>query len=312
MCKAIQKRYFPVFLIYIFLFELNSFSLDNAKSIEKTKTIIKVKGSDSEVNLFQKLDEAFSLNNKNTSISVTGGGTETGIAALINKQTDIANCSRPLKDDEIKKMKEAGINPMGIIYAIDCVSIIVNESLPIDQLTIEQLGNIYKGDTSNWKDVGGPDLDIIIYGRQSNSGTYKYFRENVLKSDYSDKLRALNGNAQIVEEVKRYKGSIGYVGIGYISDKNRKIIKGLKVLKLKAVSFAEYISPFDEEKVNAGLYPLTRELYQYFNGSPRGNLMDFVKFELGEEGQKIIKSEGFYPITDRHIETNKKAGIVIE
>lgn len=268
-----------------------------------------IKGSDSEVNLVQKLAEIYMAKNKDVSIAVTGGGSGTGIAALINGQTDIANSSRQMKDEEIKKAQGKSVSPIGIIFAIDGLSIIVNESLNIESLSIEQLGKIFKGEIKNWKEVGGEDLPINLYGRQSNSGTYMFFRDFVVKADYAQSMKTMNGNAQIVESVKQDKSAVGYVGVGYVVNEKGEKLPGLKVIDVKKDAGSEAVSPLDSAKVNAGLYPLVRPLFQYVNGVPKGKMLDFILFELSQEGQDLIKKEGFYPINKSYEEQNKKLGI---
>ena len=164
---------------------------------------IQIKGSDSEVNLVQRLAEVFMEKNPGVNISVTGGGSGTGIAALLNKTTDIANSSRDLEPKEMDAFKKDGVNPFRVVFATDAVSAIVHPSNPVTKLTLPQLGKIFKGQVTNWKEVGGKDEKISLYGRQSNSGTFVFFREHVLKADYSPKMKAMNGNSQIAEAVKR-------------------------------------------------------------------------------------------------------------
>ena len=180
----------------------------------KAQGMIQVKGSDSEVNLVQRLAEVFMQKNPGVNISVTGGGSGTGIAALINKQTDIANSSRELNVKEEEAAKKAGVTPFRVAFATDAVSVILHPENQVSKLTLEQLGKIFKGEIENWKQVGGPDLKISLYGRQSNSGTYVFFREFVLKGDYSQRMKSMNGNAQIVEGVQRDKAGVGYVAVG--------------------------------------------------------------------------------------------------
>lgn len=278
-------------------------------SFSKDKNAIQIKGSDSEVNLVQKLAEVFMSKNKDVSIAVTGGGSGTGIAALINGQTDIANSSRSMKDKEIEQAKSKGVNPVGVVFAIDGLSLIINEGIKIESLTIEQISRIYKGEIKNWKEVGGSDLPISLYGRQSNSGTYVFFRDEVVKADYSPSMKTMNGNAQIVESVKNDKSGIGYVGVGYIMNDKGEQIAGITIVKVKKDASSDAISPLDAQKINEGLYPLVRPLYQYVNGVPTGKMLDFILFELGKDGQDLIKKEGFYPINKQYEEANKKLGI---
>ena len=184
--------------------------------------MIQVKGSDSEVNLVQRLAEVFMQKNPGVNISVTGGGSGTGIAALINKQTDIANSSRELSAKEEEAAKKAGVSPFRVAFATDGISVILHPENPVSKLTVDQLGKIFKGEIGNWKEVGGPDMKISLYGRQSNSGTYVFFREFVLKGDYSQHMKSMNGNAQIVEGVQRDKAGVGYAAVGYVVSEKRR------------------------------------------------------------------------------------------
>jgi len=276
---------------------------------EDSDAFIQIKGSDTEVNLVQRLAEALMKKNPDIYIAVTGGGSGTGIAALINKQTDIANSSRAMKYEEIDMAKERGVNPVAIVFALDGLALIVHESLPVDSLSIDEVGQIYKGEITNWNEVGGPDLEISMYGRQSNSGTYIYFRDNIIKGDYSPKVRRMNGTAQIVEAVRNDKAGIGYVGIGYIINDQGNILSGINSLKIAKDENSPAVSPLEPENVKSGLYPIVRPLYQYTDGLPEGNLLDFIIFELSDEGQRLVISEGYYPVTSEYMKMNENLGI---
>ena len=276
---------------------------------EVSDAFIQIKGSDTEVNLVQRLAEALMKKNPDIYIAVTGGGSGTGIAALINKQTDIANSSRAMKDEEIDMAKERGVNPVAIVFALDGLALIVHESLPVESLTLDEVGQIYKGEITNWNEVGGLDLEISMYGRQSNSGTYIYFRDNIIKGDYSPKVRRMNGTAQIVEAVRNDKAGIGYVGIGYIINDQGNILPGINSLKIAKDENSPAVSPLEPENVKSGLYPIVRPLYQYTDGLPEGNLLDFIIFELSDEGQRLVISEGYYPVTPEYMKMNEKLGI---
>jgi len=270
--------------------------------------MIQIKGSDTLVNLVQILAEAYMEKHPETPIAVLGGGSGTGIAALINGTCDIANHSRPLKDKEINLAWEKGIKPRRFIIAVDGVSIIVNESNPIEKLGIDQLGAIYRGEIKSWKEVGGPDKQISLYGRQSNSGTYVFFQEHVLgKQNYSPDMMRMNGNAQIVEGIIQDESGIGYVGVGYVTDsKKGKVRKGIKVLKVSKDANSPAYSPLDKAAVDSGKYPIARPLFQSTNGKPKDVILDFIKFETGPDGQKIVEREGFFTIGSVHKAQNEK------
>ena len=273
------------------------------------QNMIQVKGSDSEVNLVQRLAEVFMQKNPGVNIAVTGGGSGTGIAALINKKTDIANSSRDLSPKEEEEAKKAGVQPFRIIFATDGISVVTHPANPISKLTLEQLGKIFKGEITNWKEVGGKDAKISLYGRQSNSGTYVFFREFVVKADYSPHMKAMNGNAQIVEAIKKDKDGIGYVAVGYVVDEKGKIMPGIKILDIATDAQSEAYSPAKMENVMSKKYPITRPLNQYTNGIPSGKLSDFIKFELSKEGQEIVRKEGFFPVQKDWMEFNRKQGL---
>lgn len=265
--------------------------------------ILQIKGSDTLINLVQRLAEEYMKNNPKKYIAVTGGGSGTGIAALINGRCDIANASRLMKPKEVSQAKTRGIMPKRIVIAMDGLSIITNAQNSVGKLTLDEIGKIFRGEVTNWKEVGGPDLPITLYGRQSNSGTFIFFRDAVLKGDYSQRMRRMNGNAQIVEAIKQDISGIGYVGVGYV-----KNAKGeLNVLKVASRPGSYYASPLNPSDVKSGKYPISRPLNQYINGLPKGQVGDFISFELSQEGQKIVEEEGFFPIPREYREFNKKS-----
>ncbi len=277
---------------------------------EVDKHSIQIKGSDTEVNLVQRLSEVYMEKLPDVSIAITGGGSGTGIAALINRQTDIANSSRPMKNAEIEQAKAKGVEPVPIMFALDGLAIITHESLPVKSLNLDEVASIFKGEITNWSKVGGPDMETSVYGRQSNSGTFVYFRDTVLKGDYAPSVRRMNGTAQIVEAVRKDKAAIGYVGIGYVVNEEGNIISDINVLNLASDANTTGVSPLESENVKSGKYPLSRPLFQYTNGIPTGKILEFVQFELSDEGQKLIEKEGYYPITSRHMEHNRSLGII--
>jgi phosphate transport system substrate-binding protein len=266
----------------------------------KDDGFFKIKGSDSEVNVVQALVEEFAKVDNVTEFAVTGGGSGAGIAALLNGQTDIANSSRPLKDEEISQAKANGITPVPIVFALDGLAVIVHADNPVDNLTLEQVGRIFAGEVNNWKEVGGPDKPITLYGRQSNSGTYVFFRDRVLGKDYSQGKLNLPGNAQIVEAVRADEGGIGYAAVGFVRD-----AAGIRAVSLAETGGDVFVNPLDNEKVLGGLYPLTRPLYQFLNGVPEGALRKFIEFELSPAGQDIVAREGFLPVTPEYMQQNE-------
>lgn len=271
------------------------------------KSLMQIKGSDTEINLVQRLAEEFMKKDPDSRIAITGGGSGTGIAALINNRVDIANSSREMSDEEVNRALKRGVKPVSFVFALDALAVITYTGNPVNHLTLAQLGQIFRGEITDWKDLGGPDGIISMYGRQSNSGTFIYFREVVLKGDYSPQVKSMNGNAQIVEAVKRDKAAIGYVGIGYVIDQNRGPVNGIKIINLANEMGTTPVSPVQPENILNHLYPLVRPLFQYTNGQPKGSVIDFLEFELSPQGQKIVGEGGFYPIGPRHKAQNKKA-----
>lgn len=260
-----------------------------------------IKGSDTMLNLTQRLGEAFSAVRPDVTVSVTGGGSGVGINAIINREVDIANASRGIKSKEISSARANGVNPVEIVIALDGLSVIVNSKNPVNKLTLQQIGAIYRGEITNWNQLGGPNKKIVLYGRQPNSGTFVFFREEVVKGECAPIMRQMNGNSQIVEGVKADEGGIGYVGLGYIRN-----IEGIKPVAIARKAGESYVSPTDEADVKSGKYPLTRPLYHYLNGKPKGVVRDFILFELSPEGQKIVEEEGFVPVSENYIQRNNQ------
>jgi phosphate transport system substrate-binding protein len=271
------------------------------------KKMIQVKGSDTMVNLVQILAEDFMAKNPDKPLAVLGGGSGTGIAALINGTCDIANHSRPMKDKEITMAKDKGVSPHTFVIAVDGLSVIVNENNPLSNLTMDQIGAMFRGEITNWKEVGGPDKSVSLYGRQSNSGTFVFFQEHVLKNqNYSEDMKRMNGNAQIVEGVTADKEGIGYVGVGYVVDRSGNPRKGIRILNVSKDPGAAAFSPLNKAAVDSGDYPIARPLFQTTAGTPKGIVLDFIKFEISPEGQKIVEEEGFFPIGSAQLTENQK------
>jgi phosphate transport system substrate-binding protein len=269
-----------------------------APGLQAQKKMIQIKGSDTLVNLVQILAEEYMVKYPETPIAVLGGGSGTGISALINGTCDIADHSREWKQSEIDQAAKKGVKPRFFVIAVDGLSIIVNAENPLERLTMDQVGAIYRGEVKNWKDVGGPDQTISLYGRQSNSGTYVFLQEHVLKNkNYSPDMKEMNGNAQIVESVTQDQAGIGYVGVGYVIDsKTGKARSGIKVLNISKDPKSQAYSPLDKANVDSGNYPVARALYQATNGKPTGAVADFLRFEISPAGQKIVEREGFFTI----------------
>jgi phosphate transport system substrate-binding protein len=244
---------------------------------------ITVKGSDTMVILSQRWAERYMTSNPATSIQVTGGGSGTGISALINGTTDICNSSRPMKTTEIQKLKERfGTMGVEIPCAKDGITVYLNPANGVSNLTIDQLKKIYTGQITNWKDVGGNDARIIMYSRENNSGTYVFFKDNVLKGqDYSASCQNLPGTAAVVNAVSKDKNGIGYGGHGYSS--------GVKMCKVNG------IEP-NAATIASNQYPISRNLFMYLRNRPSGAMKQFIDWILSPDGQKIVTEIGYFPI----------------
>jgi len=253
---------------------------------------IVIKGSTTVLPIAQTALEAYMKTNPGVNISLSGGGSGEGIKALIDKSTDIANSSREIKGKEVELAKSKGINPVDTVVAIDAIVPIVNPKNKVSNLSIDQLSQIYQGKITNWKEVGGDDLKIVVISRDSSSGTFEAWGEMVLnraKVTPTAQMQASNG--AIVQAVSKNKHAIGYIGLGYIN----KSIKPLTVNGVKASAQ----SAISKE------YPVSRPLYMYTNGEPAGEVGKFIKFVISSAGQKLVEKEGFVPVAGEKSKAKK-------
>jgi phosphate transport system substrate-binding protein len=266
------------------------------------KTVITVKGSDTMVNLSQKWAEEYMKLHPEVSIQVTGGGSGTGVAALLNKTTEIANSSRELKPAELEEAKSKGITPFTYQVALDGIAVIVHPKSQVDNLTIKQVSDIFSGKITNWKAVGGADMPITLYGRENSSGTYEFFKEHVLgkidgkQVDYSPATQVLQGTSALGEAVARDVKGIGYGGVGYFAERN-----DVKILHIKKDENSPAFSPAENNKVNYELiwngdYSISRYLYCFTNGEATGKLKDFMDFIISPEGQNVVRTMEYIPL----------------
>lgn len=248
-----------------------------------------IKGSDTMVILGQRWAEVFMKKDQSTRVQITGGGSGTGISALINGTTDICQSSRSMKEKEIETLhKKYGVDPTEIPVAKDGLSIYVNASNPLEALTMKQLKDIFTGKVKNWKDVGGPDKKIVPYSRENSSGTYVFFKEVVLEqADFTPRAQTLPGTAAVVNAVSKEKNAIGYGGAGYA--------KGVKLLKIKKDEKSEAVAP-DLEHIVSGTYPLSRPLFFYTRQVPKDKIKTFIDWVLTPEGQSIVSDVGYFPL----------------
>ncbi len=255
---------------------------------------IENKGSDTIVNLALAWAEAYQDVEPEVRISVTGGGSGTGIAALVNGTVDIANASRQIKPEEIAAVEANGAAPVEFVIARDAIAIIVNPDNPVSQLTLQQLSDIYSGKINNWSEVGGEDRIIVRLSRETNSGTHVYFLEEVLrlgeKSDllFSPDTLLLPSSEVISAEVRHNPNAIGYDGLGYVTE-------DLKVIAVSRGPGLDYVLP-SAETVNGGQYPIARDLYMYTAGEPEGEVRDYLQWLFSPAAQAIVAELGFVPI----------------
>ena len=253
-----------------------------------TLSKITIKGSDTMVILSQQWAEMYMKKHPETTIQVTGGGSGVGIAALINGSTDIANSSRPMKPAELEKIKaKYKKNGVEIACAKDGLSVFLNKRNVVSELTVEQIGAIFSGKITNWKQVGGADAKIQLYGRESSSGTFEFFKEHVVKTDFSPNCQTLPGTAAIVNAVKKDKYSIGYGGAAYAED--------VKDCKVKKDAKSKGILP-TAATIKNKTYPISRYLYMYMKSKPTGETKAFIDWILSPEGQKMIATVGYFPV----------------
>jgi phosphate transport system substrate-binding protein len=268
----------------------------------KTKTILlalalytsagfaqKLKGSDTVLPLAQKEAESYMKSNKSARVTVTGGGSGVGFAALVDNTTEIAMASRKIKMDEKMKLQDAGRAYKETIIAYDALSVIVNPNNKVSQLTREQLEGIYTGKIKNWKEVGGDDLQIVVYSRESSSGTFEFFKEHVMnKKNYASSVLSMPATGAIVQSVSQTKGAIGYIGLAYMD-------KAVKSLKVSYDQGKTYVAPSMESAKNKS-YPVVRPLYFYYLTTVEKSVNPFVAYILSAEGQKIVEQVGYVPV----------------
>jgi phosphate transport system substrate-binding protein len=250
---------------------------------------ITMKGSDTMVILGQRWAEKYMNANSGQVIMVTGGGSGTGIAALINGTTDICQASRSMKQDERLKLKDR-YQTMGVEIPVakDGLAVYVHTANPLKELTVAQLADIYMGNVTNWKQLGGKDATIILYGRENSSGTYGFFKEHVLKNkDFSARVQTLPGTAAVVNAVAKDPNGIGYGGAAYA--------KGVRDVAMKADASSAGVLP-SAATVKDGSYPLSRPLFFYMRKSPSGDTKKFVDWVLSAEGQKLAVDVGYFPL----------------
>ena len=282
-------------VISILIITSCGFHNDNGPESPSDVINIENKGSDTIVNLALAWAEAYQAIHPDVRISVTGGGSGTGIAALINDTVDIANASRQIKIEERDKSEANGITPVEFIVARDAIAIIVHPENPVNQLTIDQISAIYSGQINNWTEVGGEDRPIVRLSRETNSGTHVYFLENVLRKGEDDNKTLfsmdtllLPSSEGISVEIRQNPNAIGYDGLGYVTE-------DLKTIAVGRDSAGPFILP-SAASVNNQQYPIARDLYMYTAGEPQGEILEYLTWIRSSSAQEIVTELGFVPI----------------
>ncbi|MBC7264213.1 MAG: phosphate ABC transporter substrate-binding protein [Chloroflexi bacterium] len=258
---------------------------------------IQNKGSDTMVNLALAWAEAYTAKHPEIRIAVTGGGSGTGIAALINRTADIANASREMKPEEKAEARANGIEPVEHTVAGDAIAVVVHPSNPVDRLTIDQISDIFTGAITNWSQVGGENRPIVLLSRESNSGTHVYFLETVIRKGqpdnnalFSPDTLLMPSSEGISNEIRQNPNAIGYDGLGYVTPDQKVIAVGVSAA-------GPFVLP-NATTVKDGSYPIARFLYMYTAGEPTGAIRDYLDWIRGPEGQAIVAELGFVPLAE--------------
>lgn len=290
-----MKHILLPFLLLTLLFTSGCADSVQAQNNPQASTYIENKGSDTIVNLALAWAERYQEKYPEVRISVTGGGSGTGIAALINGTVSIANASRKIKSEEIETARAKGIEPVEHIVARDAIAVIVHPDNPVSQLTLQQISDIYSGKINNWSELGGENRPIVRLSRETNSGTHVYFLETVLRLGEKDNQTLfatdtllLPSSEGIIHEIRHNPNAIGYDGLGYVPE-------DLKVIAVAKEPGEKYVLPM-MSTVNDKTYPIARDLYMYTAGEARGALKDYLEWILSDEAQQIVSELGFVPI----------------
>ncbi|HET7009990.1 MAG TPA: PstS family phosphate ABC transporter substrate-binding protein [Anaerolineales bacterium] len=284
-----------IFLSFVFLQACGSSPPTRGTPAAPAKTTIVNKGSDTMVNLALAWAEAYQTRRPGLSLSVTGGGSGTGIAALINGTVDMANASRRIKPEEVAQARANGVEPVEFVVARDAIAIVIHTQNPVRQLTLDQIADIYAGRINNWSEVGGEDRPIVRLSRETNSGTHVYFLEEVLRHGdpddetfFSADTLLLPSSEGITREIAYNHNAIGYDGLGYVTD-------DVRVVAVGDSPAGPFILP-SAETVNRQEYLIARDLYMYTAGEPTGGLLEYLEWIMSEEGQAIVTELGFVPV----------------
>jgi len=292
-----KSRWLAVLFSFLILITISSCGNSSAQNEPASQVVgnIENKGSDTIVNLALAWAEEYQTIHPEIRLSVTGGGSGTGIAALINGTVDIANASRQIKEEERENALANGSEPVEFVIARDAIAVIVHLDNPVDHLTLQQISDIYSGKLTNWSQVGGEDRPIVRLSRETNSGTHVYFLEEVIRLGekgnttlFSRDTLLLPSSEGITAEIRQNPNAIGYDGLGYVTEE-------MKVLGIASADGEEFVFP-SQETVNSGAYPIARDLYMYTNGQPDGVVAAYLSWILSPEAQAIVSELGFVPV----------------
>ena len=283
-----MKKNLTVLIIIVLMMSLVSCSQKSTTTTTE-KIDIRIKGSDTCLPISQKLAENYIKENSGASISVTGGGTGVGLSALQAGTTEIAQASRKIKMSEKMELQNNGKEVTEVAFSYDALAVIVNPANKVSKLTREQLEDIFTGKITNWKEVGGEDMKIIVYSRETSSGTYEFFREEVLqKKNFVSSALMMPATGSIIQSIGQTKGAISYVGLAYLDG-------SVKALEVSYDQGETFISPSVKNAQNE-TYPITRPLFYYYLTQDEEKVASFIKFVLSPEGQAIVEKEGYVPV----------------
>lgn len=295
--SAVKKPFLATLIVFFMICSCRG-TVDSSNSTTygpDGQVYIENKGSDTIVNLALAWAEEYQQQYPQVRISVTGGGSGTGIASLMNNMVDIANASRQIKQEELETARANDVKPVEFIVARDAIAVIVNPENPVEKLTLQQISDIYSGKIDNWFELGGDNRPIVRLSRETNSGTHVYFLEQVIRLGESDNdtlfspyTLLLPSSEGIISEISQNPNAIGYDGLGYITEH-------VKVLAISPNSESEYIYP-SIDTVNSGAYPIARDLYMYTNGEPTGAVAEYIEWIFSTQAQTIVSQLGFVPV----------------
>lgn len=289
-----------------------SFACDHKQENDQktsSKKKISVKGSDTEYLMVKELASAYMAAHPNVEITVEGGGSNMGILALAEQKTDICNSSRELSEEELLSIKLNSVQPVPIMFSVDALAIITNYKVGVDSLSLDHITQLFSGRIKNWKELGGENLPVLLYGRDKSSGTRDYFIKKLLPGESSSKITECVSNKAILDSVINRAGAVGYVGAGFLFDSNGKPNGRIWAMPIYIPGHAP-VSPYQIAAVKKGDYILARPLYQYINGVPNETIKDFMLFELTRIGQDIVIKHGFFPINDYQTQINRLQGLI--